>query len=130
MTLIATIVRGAAKVTTATLVTDAMEAAQKTDIASVPFAASKALQKILRLQQWSRKMDDKTVQRRLNPLTRIINELADEAQHRYGEESSIYYEAEGPVHVMAHDRVGITFNRQDGIRFSSKGVSRADCGGW
>jgi hypothetical protein len=51
MTLIATIVRDAAKVTMAKLVNDAMDAAQKTVIASVPFAANKELQKILRLQQ-------------------------------------------------------------------------------
>jgi hypothetical protein len=75
-------------------------------------------------------MDDKTIQRKLNQLTKIVNELADEAQHRYGEESSIYYEAEGQFHVMAHDRDGININRQDGVRFSSDGVSRADCGGW
>jgi hypothetical protein len=75
-------------------------------------------------------MHDKTVQRKLNQLTKIVNELADEARDRYGEEATIFYEAEGQFHVMAHDREGLSCNRQDGVRFSSNGVTRADCGGW
>ena len=75
-------------------------------------------------------MDDKTVQRKLNQLTKIVNELADEALRRYGEESSILYEAEGAFHMMAHDRIGRGYKRQDGIMFTSNGYTRADCGGW
>ena len=76
-------------------------------------------------------MDDKTVQRKLNQLTKIINELADEAESTYGQEASIFYEAEGQFHMMAHDRMGLGYNRQDGVRFSSNGCAiSADCGGW
>lgn len=66
-------------------------------------------------------MDDKTIQRKLNQLEKIVNELADEAVRRYGPDAVIFYEADGQFHMMAHDSGEV--KRQDGIRFSSQGCN-------
>jgi hypothetical protein len=75
-------------------------------------------------------MNDATIQRKLNQLVKIANELHTEAVRRYGDEASVFYEAEGTFHMMAHDRDGVGYNRQDGVRFSSEGYCLADCGAW
>jgi hypothetical protein len=75
-------------------------------------------------------MDDKTIQKKLNQLVKIVNELADEAKRRYGEEAVIFFEAEGTFHMMENDHCGVIRDRQEGVRFSSEGYARADCGAW
>jgi len=77
-------------------------------------------------------MNDKTVQRKLNQLAKITNELRIEAERRYGDEGKMFYEAEGQFHFMKHDRDGDGHgpHRTDGIVLSSDDYVRMDCGGW
>ncbi len=75
-------------------------------------------------------MDDKTVQKKLDQLVKITNELAAEAKRRYGPQACIFYEAEGAFHMMEKDECGVSRERQRGVKFSSNGYCRADCGAW
>lgn len=75
-------------------------------------------------------MTDEQVQKKLNQLTKIANDLAGEAKRRYGNEGILFFEAEGAFHLMAHDRDGVSCDRQEGIRFSSHGYCKMDCGAW
>lgn len=78
-------------------------------------------------------MDDKTVQRKLNQLAKITNELRDEAERRYGPEGTMFYEAGGSFCFMKHDRDGDGVgpnHRIDGVVMSSGIHCRMDCGGW
>ena len=75
-------------------------------------------------------MDNKTIQRKLNQLTKIANELDHAAREKYGDEGKLFYESHGVFHVMAHDRHCIETLRQEGVRFSSNGICLAECGSW
>lgn len=74
-------------------------------------------------------MDDKTVQRKLNQLVKIANELDQEAKRRwlYGQ---LFFEAEGGFYLMESDSGGYLSERQKGIRFSSDGHCSMGCGAW
>lgn len=76
------------------------------------------------------KMTDAQVQRKLNQLARISQELHDEAIRRYGHDGKMYYEAEGSFHFMSHDNGGSISERQDGVVMSSHVACLMDCGGW
>lgn len=76
-------------------------------------------------------MNDTEVQKKLNDLQRIANELAKEAKKRYGDNGRLFYEAEGQFHFMSHDdSVSGAANRQSGVVMSSRGVTDMDCGAW
>jgi hypothetical protein len=74
-------------------------------------------------------MTDTTVQRKLNQLRKIANELADEAQLR-SPEGSLFYESEGNFHLMDGDCDSGAMERQKHILFSSDGYCRMGCGSW
>jgi hypothetical protein len=69
-------------------------------------------------------MDDRAVQRKLNQLTRIANELHIEAMRRYGDAAGIYY-ASGSFNMMAEANPEPEF-----IRFKSDGLCLLDSGDW
>lgn len=75
-------------------------------------------------------MDDKTLQRKLNNLAKLANELADEAQRRYGKTGTLFYEAEGAFHIMADDVDASSTERQKFVRASSRGHCRMGSGAW
>jgi hypothetical protein len=75
-------------------------------------------------------MTDDQVQRKLNQLTKIANELQDEAKRRYGAEALMFYEAEGVFIMMAHDCGGSSRDRRKGVRFFSHGYCQMGCGAW
>ncbi|WP_211831007.1 hypothetical protein [Kistimonas asteriae] len=77
-----------------------------------------------------KKMSDSEVQRKLNQLAKIANELAEEAERRYGEEGELYYEAEGRFNFMKHNRVDCRCRRQDGVVMVSEVHARMECGAW
>jgi hypothetical protein len=69
-------------------------------------------------------MDDRTVQRKLNQLTRLANELHGEAVRRYGDEAGIYY-ASGYFNMMAGADPELKL-----VRFKSNGLCHLDSGDW
>jgi hypothetical protein len=76
-------------------------------------------------------MDDKTVQRKLNQLTKISNELVAETKRRFGDDGNVFYEAEGAFHFMDGDEFnGTGPERQAHIVMSSSKRCLIDCGGW
>lgn len=74
-------------------------------------------------------MDDKTMQRKLDQLVKISNELVEEARRRYGKDAQLFFEAGGDFHIMTHDD-GAVRNRQNAVVMTSKGHCRLDCGIW
>ena len=76
-------------------------------------------------------MTDAEVQKKLDQLARIANELDNEAKRRYGSEGQLFFEAEGQFHFMSsdHSDAGIS-ERQSGIVMTSKGNTRMGCGAW
>lgn len=76
-------------------------------------------------------MTDAEVQKKLDQLVRIANELDKEAKKRYGSDGQLFFEAEGQFHFMSHDRPdsGIV-ERQSGVVMTSRGNTRMGCGAW
>ena len=76
-------------------------------------------------------MTNEQVQKKLNLLQKIANQLAREAKKRYGADGLLFYEADGAFHFMSHDdgANGIA-SRQGGIIMSSVGYTDMDCGAW
>lgn len=75
-------------------------------------------------------MDDKTIKRKLNQLRSIANELAVEAQDRWGNDAGLFYESEGSFHMMTGDGDYDASKRQSFVKFSSSGVCFMGCGAW
>lgn len=75
-------------------------------------------------------MKDETLQRKLNSLVRIANELDDEAKRRYGKEGNLFFEGDGTFHIMAGDVDDSGVKRQEFIRASSHGYCRMGSGAW
>jgi hypothetical protein len=75
-------------------------------------------------------MTDETLQKKLNQLTKLANELSTEAKRRYSPSASLFYEAEGTFHITADDCDGNVSSRQEYIQFSSEGYCRMGCGAW
>lgn len=78
-------------------------------------------------------MNDKEVQRKLNQLCKIANELTEEAVRRYGNDALLFYEAEGTFHFMSYDKGADTDNisdRQNGVILSSSDHCLMDYGAW
>lgn len=74
-------------------------------------------------------MTDAQVQKKLDQLTKLANELVTEARSRYPH-GSLFYEAEGTFHIMDGDVDGGVSERQEHVRFSSNGHCRMGCGAW
>jgi hypothetical protein len=74
-------------------------------------------------------MTDATIQRKLNQLVKLANELNAEAAMRY-EHGTLFYESEGSFHLMDGDEDSGCAARQAHIRFSSTGYCRMNCGSW
>jgi hypothetical protein len=75
-------------------------------------------------------MDDKTIQRKLNQLRKIANELDDEARKRWPQSGMLFYEGEGHFCLMDGDEDGTPENRQKHIKFEASGVCHMGCGSW
>ena len=78
-------------------------------------------------------MTDSQLQQKLNQLVKLCNELQDEAESRYGDQGSLFFEAGGTFHIMDgdehEDHAGIEA-RQNHIRHSSDGYCRLGAGAW
>lgn len=77
-----------------------------------------------------KRLTDAQVQRKLNQLVKIANELAAEARARWPGSGLLFYEAEGSFHFMSHDDSGTPSERQEGIEMSSDLHCNLDCGAW
>lgn len=75
-------------------------------------------------------MTDAALQKKLDQLATIANELVAEAQSRFGRNGQLFYESEGAFHIMDGDCDGASVERQSHIRFSSRPHCRMDCGAW
>ena len=77
-------------------------------------------------------MDDKTIQKKLNHMVKIANELEREAKKRWGTnaESGLFYESEGSFYVMSGDSDASASERQEFVKFSSHGFCNMGCGAW
>lgn len=75
-------------------------------------------------------MDDKTLQRKLNQLAKLAQELNEEAKRRYGDDGQLFYESEGTFHIMAGDEDAGAATRQEYIRFSSAPFCAMGTGSW
>jgi hypothetical protein len=74
-------------------------------------------------------MTDKTIQRKLNQLRKIANELNEEAILRF-EHGSLFYESGGTFYMMDGDSDSGTAERQAHIQFNSDGYCHMGCGSW
>ncbi len=74
-------------------------------------------------------MNDAQIQRKLNSLVRICNELDDEARRRYGNKGKLFYESDGSFHLMDSDDME-SIQRQKHVRFSSKIYCKLGAGAW
>lgn len=75
-------------------------------------------------------MDDRTLQKKLNQLVALSNELHDEAVRRYGPTGLLFYESEGTFHVMRDDGDFGIVKRQEFVEFSSSGRCKLGAGAW
>lgn len=76
-------------------------------------------------------MDDITIQRKLNQLRKIANELDTEARERWQNPGAgLFYESEGSFHMMSGDADSGALDRQDFVEFTSSGSCRMGCGSW
>jgi hypothetical protein len=76
------------------------------------------------------KMDEKTIQRKLNQLCKICNELHEEAQRRYGCEGNLFFESDGSFFLMDGDEDACSSIRQEHIKFSSDIHCQLGAGAW
>lgn len=74
-------------------------------------------------------MNDAQIQRKLNSLVRICNELVDESQRRYGTEGNLFFESDGSFHLMDGDE-NESIYRQQHVRFSSTTYCKLGAGAW
>jgi hypothetical protein len=75
-------------------------------------------------------MTDDTIQKKLDQLTKIANDLDAEAKRRYGPKAFLFFEAGGHFHLMDGDCDGGSGERQKHIRFSSKYYCTMGGGAW
>ncbi len=74
---------------------------------------------------------DILVQRKLDQLAKLANELDAEAKRRYGANGNLFFESGGAFHLMAGDESeGTAEYRQSFIRFSSKNHCSLGAGAW
>lgn len=75
-------------------------------------------------------MTDKEIQKKLDLLTRVANELQAEAVRRYDHPEAGLFYADGAFNIMSGDSDEACHNRQEYVRFSSTGLCRMDSGAW
>jgi hypothetical protein len=78
-------------------------------------------------------MTEAVLQRKLNQLAKLANELDDEAKARYGDKGFLFFESDGAFHLMDGDAPGKddgSAARQRHIVASSKGYCRMSGGAW
>ncbi len=75
-------------------------------------------------------MTDQQLQRKLNKLAKLAQEVNKEAAARYPGTGRLFYESEGSFNVMDGDDDVHAGDRQDRVRFSSEGYCGMDCGAW
>jgi hypothetical protein len=75
-------------------------------------------------------IDSKTLQRKLQQLVTLANELDAEAKKQFGAKGQLFYEADGTFHIMDGDPGDSAFERQKHIVMSSSGVCRMGAGAW
>ena len=80
-------------------------------------------------------MKDSVIQKKLNQLVKIANELSDEAKRRYQDpHAMLFFESGGVFHIMSGDSDEMTdesiASRQEYIRFSSDGYCKMGAGAW
>lgn len=73
---------------------------------------------------------DKLVQSKLDQIARLSQELAEEAERRYGPRGSLFCEAGGGLHLMDGDSDGSSAERQTHIKFSAKVTHCIGVGAW
>ena len=74
-------------------------------------------------------MNDAQIQRKLNSLVQICNELDDEAKRRYGKSGNFFFESDGDFHLMDGDDME-NIHRHEHVRFSSKTDCKLGAGAW
>jgi hypothetical protein len=77
-------------------------------------------------------MNDQTLQRKLNQLAKLANEIDDEAKRRYGAIGFLFFEADGTFYIMdgdARDCESVA-ERQKHICMHSAGYCRMGAGAW
>lgn len=74
-------------------------------------------------------MDERTLQKKLNQLVKIANELGDEARRRWPN-GHLFFEAEGTFHLMSGDCDGLSRERQGYVEASSSGYCTMSAGAW
>jgi hypothetical protein len=77
----------------------------------------------------SRIVTDAELQRKLEKLVALANELDAEAKARYGPEGFLFYEAGGNFHIMDGDSAAFN-RRQRHIRASSHALCHMGAGAW
>jgi len=75
-------------------------------------------------------MTDEQIQKKLDQIQKLANELDDEAKARYGHSGNIFLDAEGGIHMMDGDEDEGIYERQSHIKFSCKGICRMGAGAW
>jgi hypothetical protein len=78
-------------------------------------------------------MSDKTLQRKLNQLAALANELHAEAQRRYGRMGGVFLEADGSLHIVSGDDMGRNTTasaRQKFVKFTADGPCFMGAGAW
>jgi hypothetical protein len=74
-------------------------------------------------------MDDRTIQKKLNQLVKIANELNVEAGRRWPE-GRLFFESDGAFHIMSNDADASAKSRQEFVEFSSDGHCTMSAGAW
>lgn len=75
-------------------------------------------------------MDDKTLQKKLNQLAKLANELVEEAKARYGEDGNLFFESDGYFHLMDGDSSAGAGERRQHIQFTSEPYCTMGAGAW
>jgi hypothetical protein len=75
-------------------------------------------------------MTDEQLQKKLNQLARLANELDDEAKRRHGSQGYLFFEADGSFHIMSGDSDGGASARQAFITLTSDIYCKMGAGCW
>jgi hypothetical protein len=74
-------------------------------------------------------MTDKEMQRKLEQLAKLANELDAAAKDRFGQQGFLFYEATGSFHIMDGDS-GHFAERTKHARLSSRTLCHMGAGAW
>lgn len=75
-------------------------------------------------------MKDATLQRKLNQLATLANELGEEAKRRFGDKAELFFESDGTFHIMSGDSDGGASERLAFVEFSSNVYCTMGSGAW